>query len=209
MELFVDPNDIRPLTTQLYEQLREAIVEGQLGPGDRLAPTRTVAADLGVSRSTLTEVYGRLVAEGYIEGRSGHGSTVAALTPPPAASPPGTDRLAPPRGPPPSSGTATRQPSDIRPAPRLGRPVVVPGPGLAAAPCCKALDRAAQRYDDPAGTAELRGALARWVTRSRGVTATADEVVVTSGAGHAIDLVARVLLDPGDVVAVEDPGYPR
>jgi GntR family transcriptional regulator/MocR family aminotransferase len=52
MELFVDPNDARPLTAQLYEQLREAIVEGRLGPGDRLAPTRTVAADLGVSRST-------------------------------------------------------------------------------------------------------------------------------------------------------------
>jgi GntR family transcriptional regulator/MocR family aminotransferase len=71
-----------------------------------------------------------------------------------------------------------------------------------------ALDKPPGAYGDPAGSPELRTALASWVTRSRGVTATADEVVVTSGAGHAIDLVARVLLDSEAVVAVEEPGYP-
>src|SRR6185295_4945563 len=72
----------------------------------------------------------------------------------------------------------------------------------------RGLASAGSQYGDPAGAAELRGALARWVARSRGVTATDDQVVVTSGAGHAIDLIGRVLLDPGDVVAVEEPGYP-
>ncbi len=77
MELFLDPTDERPRTVQIYEQLRHAIVEGRLTPRDRLAPTRTVAADLGVSRSTVTEAYGRLSAEGYIEGRAGGGSIVS------------------------------------------------------------------------------------------------------------------------------------
>ena len=72
----------------------------------------------------------------------------------------------------------------------------------------RALDRSIGHYGDPAGTPDLRAALASWVTRSRGVTAEADEVVVTSGTGHAIDLIARVLLDPESVVAVEEPGYP-
>jgi GntR family transcriptional regulator/MocR family aminotransferase len=70
VELFLDPSDGRPRTVQIYEQLRKAIVEGRLSPHDRLAPTRMVAADLGVSRSTVTEAYGRLSAEGYIEGRA-------------------------------------------------------------------------------------------------------------------------------------------
>jgi GntR family transcriptional regulator/MocR family aminotransferase len=72
-----------------------------------------------------------------------------------------------------------------------------------------ALDQLPGHYGEPAGIPELRAGLANWLSRSRGVTATAEEVVVTSGAGHAIDLIARVLLDPGAVVAVEEPGYPQ
>jgi GntR family transcriptional regulator / MocR family aminotransferase len=208
MELFVDPNDARPLTTQLYEQLRDAIVEGRLGPGDRLAPTRAVAADLGVSRSTVTEVYGRLVAEGYIDGRAGRGSTVASLTYPPVPPRPTPAVLTPtaraaalhPYGHPERRATFDMRPGAVDPS-------LFPGREWRRA-VLRALDRVTPHYDDPAGTAELRGALARWVTRSRGVTAAADEVVVTAGTGHAIDLVCRVLLNSGDVVAVEEPGYP-
>ena len=65
-----------------------------------------------------------------------------------------------------------------------------------------------ERYGDPTGTHELRTVLARWITRSRGVSAAAEQVVITSGAGHAIDLIARVLVQPGDVACVEEPGYP-
>jgi hypothetical protein len=68
---FLDPDDARPQTVQLYEQLRTAIVEGRPTPGDRLTPSRTVAAELHISRATVTEAYGRLSAEGYIEGHSG------------------------------------------------------------------------------------------------------------------------------------------
>ena len=93
MELFVDRRDGRTLTDQLYQQLRDAIAQGTLGAGDRLTSSRTVSAELGVARSTVSEAYARLVAEGYIEGHAGGGSVVAALTslPPPH---PETDKRA-------------------------------------------------------------------------------------------------------------------
>ncbi|MFL6044628.1 MAG: PLP-dependent aminotransferase family protein [Propionibacteriaceae bacterium] len=208
VELFLDPSDGRPRTVQIYEQLRNAIVEGRMNPHDRLAPTRIVAADLGLSRSTVTEAYGRLSAEGYIEGHAGGGSVVSPVP------------LAPAR--------LRRSPAALTPTPRAAgiKPYGRPGtdarfdlrPGTLDPSLfpvrewrrcmLHALDRAQSHYGEPAGIPELRASLANWVSRSRGVTASADEVVVTTGAGHAIDLVARVLLDPAAVVAVEEPGYP-
>jgi GntR family transcriptional regulator / MocR family aminotransferase len=184
-------------------------VEGRLTPHDRLAPTRMVAAELGVSRSTVTDAYGRLGAEGFIEGRAGGGSVVSPVPLAPSRPRQSTDALAPtPR----AAGIRPYNPEpgiqahfDLRPG--SVDPSLFP---VAAWRRCMlhALDQVPSLYGDPAGTRELRDALASWVTRSRGVTATADEVVVTSGAGHAIDLVARALLDPEAVVAVEEPGYP-
>jgi GntR family transcriptional regulator/MocR family aminotransferase len=208
MELFLDPDDPRSRTVQLYEQIRTAIVEGRLQPGDRLTPSRTVAADLRMSRATVSEAYGRLSAEGYIEGHAGRGSLVSA---PPQHVHRGVTRAAlqPTR----RAAHAARFDStptvqalfDCRP----GRtdPALFP---VAAWRRCylPTLDHAPGHYAEPAGTPDLRAALANWVTRSRGVTATPDEIFVTSGAGHGIDLVARVLTDPGATVAVEEPGYP-
>ena len=83
MDLFLDPGAGKPLTTQLYEQLRDAVTAGRLLPGDQLVPSRQLAGELGVSRHTVTTVYGRLVAEGYAEGRAGGGSVVASASPVP------------------------------------------------------------------------------------------------------------------------------
>jgi len=208
VELFLDLDDARPQKVQLYEQLRTAIVEGRLTPGDRLTPSRIVAADLRVSRATVTEAYGRLSAEGYIEGRSGGGSVVSAA--PPQVRP--RHRAA--------ALKPTRRAAGITPyaldpteeAPfncRPGHVDLALFPVAAWRRCVvRTLNRAPGQYGDPRGTPELRAALANWVARSRGVTATAEETVVTSGAGQAIDLVARVLADPGAAVAVEEPGYP-
>ena len=193
---------------QLYEQVRAAIVEGRLAAGDRLTPSRTVAADLRIARATVTEAYGRLTAEGFIEGRSGGGSVVSAApqhvrrsSPVAALTPTRRATLAAPFDPNPTSAVTF----DCRPG-HLD-PALFP---VAAWRRCvvRTLDRAPGQYDDPAGRPELRAALAHWVTRSRGVAATPEETFVTAGAGHAIDLVARVLTDPGATVAVEEPGYP-
>ena len=208
MDVFLDPEAGRPLATQLYEQLRHAITEGRLKPGDQLVPSRQMASELHVSRHTVTTAYGRLVAEGYAEGRAGGGSVVASASP--------------------GAAQGTRPAAGLRPgrrfagwspyfrAPRYGirydlRPGL-PDPALFPAALWRrrvAAAVAAERpeYGDPAGRSRLRRAIAAWVARSRSVAATDDTVVVTCGAQHAIDLVARVLLEPGDCVAVEDPGY--
>jgi GntR family transcriptional regulator/MocR family aminotransferase len=208
MDLFLDPEARASLTAQLYEQLRQAITGGRLLPGDQFVPSRQLADELGVSRHTVTTAYGRLVAEGYAEGRAGGGSVVASASP---ASPKGVGQAAALRpgprfagwspyfGPPPYGCRF-----DLRPG--------LPDPSLfPVAPWRHQVGVAIAAehglYGDPAGKIRLRRAIAGWVGRSRSVAATEDTVVITCGAQHAIDLVARVMLEPGDCVAVEDPGY--
>src|ERR1700759_2275711 len=90
MDLFLDPGPGRPLAGELYEQLRQGISQGRLLPGDQLTPSRPLAAELGVSRHTVTTAYSRLAAEGFTEGRGGGGSAVAPMPASPApARPPG------------------------------------------------------------------------------------------------------------------------
>ena len=208
MDLFLDPEAGKSLSAQLYEQLRQAITGGRLLPGDQLVPSRQLAGELGVSRHTVTTAYGRLVAEGYAEGRAGGGSVVASASAAPLRAAGAAAALRPSRrfagwSPyfrPPAYGCRF----DMRPG--------LPDPSLFPAELWRRRVAAAvaaehAEYGDPAGKLRLRRAIAGWVARSRSVAAAEDTVVVTCGAQHAVDLVARVLLEPGDCVAVEDPGY--
>jgi GntR family transcriptional regulator / MocR family aminotransferase len=208
MDLFLDPEGGQPLTTQLYEQLRRAITGGRLLPGDLLVPSRQLADELRVSRHTVTTAYGRLVAEGYAEGRAGGGSVVA------SASPAAPKRAGPAAALGPSPRFAGWSPY-FRPPPYGCRFDLRPGlPDPALFPAAQwrrrvaaAINAENSLYGDPAGKIRLRRAIAGWVARSRSVVASEDTVVITCGTQHAIDLVARVFLEPGDCVAVEDPGY--
>ncbi|GAA4374717.1 PLP-dependent aminotransferase family protein [Agromyces bauzanensis] len=210
MQLFLDSTRDRSMSDQLYDQLAEAIASGRLVPGTRLMPTRAVAADLGVSRSTVTGAYMRLVAEGYVEGRRGGGSIVldtragddphwtsTALRATPLAAAIGRyeSGLSSAR----YDLTAGRVDHRLFPLAEWKRSMNRALTSLA--------DRLG-RYGDPAGDGEVRAALAHWVARSRAVAARPEQIVITRGAAHAIDLVARTLLSPGDVAAVEEPGYP-
>jgi GntR family transcriptional regulator/MocR family aminotransferase len=217
-----------PLHRQLYAGLRAAILAGRLAPGTRLPSARTLAADLAVARNTVEAALAQLRAEGYVAGRARSGSFVAHVLP--------EDTLRAPAGPPADSADATldgRRPSAG--TPRLSRrgaavvasplPVpVTPEPRAfrAGIPALDAFPRAlwarltARRwrqswlplgYCDPAGYGPLREAIATYAAAARGVRCTADQVIVTAGSQQAIDLAARLLLDPGDRVWVEEPGY--
>ena len=203
LELFVDPNARRTTTRALYQQLREAIATGRVSPGDRLPPSRELAEQLGISRHTITTVYDQLVGEGYLEGRAGGGTFV---------NPTHTSRLPPSRSvhTPLSTGTVIEDESpgqprfDLRP----GSPDLGLFPTDAWRRCMTAaLHEPPRGYGGPAGLPALRETIAHWIGRSRGLDVAAGQIMVTSGAQQAIDLIIRSHLKPGDIVALEEPGY--
>jgi GntR family transcriptional regulator / MocR family aminotransferase len=204
MDLFVDPTKPRQTTRQLYDQLRDAIAVGRIGPGDRLPTTRELAVQLGVARQTITTVYGRLNAEGYTHGRSGGGTFVADQHTLRRSKSPPTLTTRPHLTPAPVQ-TATAIRFDLR----SGTPDLSLFPVRA---WHRAMNAVAHQppagYGHPAGLPELRRALAQHAGKSRGVTGHPDQFVVTAGAQHAIDLTLRLVTAPGDRVAVEEPGYP-
>ncbi|SCL39440.1 transcriptional regulator, GntR family [Micromonospora rhizosphaerae] len=178
----------------LERALRDAIRDGRLPPSTRLPATRTLAAELGLSRGTVSAAYDQLVAEGWLVARIGAGTEVSPLrraAPPPAASPP----------------AATPLRYDLR----AGSPDVGAFPvtawlratrrALAAAPA------GAYDYGDPRGRPELRAALAGYLGRARGVLADPERIVVTTGYVQALVLLTTVLRDAGTPrIAMEDPG---
>ena len=210
MDLSVDLSHRGDRATVLYRALLDSLRGGRLRPGDRLPASRTLATDLGVSRATVSTVYERLVAEGHLETRVGAGTFVAAV----GASPTRRARrttLRPRR----SWDLRPHRVSGSEPTPTYDFRVGIPDPTLFPFDTWRRLLAAQVRrgsepgtYAAPEGHPALRAAVARHLAYSRGVQADPEDVVATHGTQQALDLVARVLLEPGDVVAVEDPGYP-
>jgi GntR family transcriptional regulator/MocR family aminotransferase len=199
-------------TSGVYRALREAIVDGRLPAGHRLPATRVLAADLGVGRNSVATAYERLVAEGYLTARVGAGTFVAPVRSRPAPRRAAADPLRPRAG-----WTFTPVPvSGAEPAPRYDFRTGIPDAGLFPFDSWRRLVAAEVRlranspgtYADPAGHPALRAAIARYLGVSRSVPARTGDVLITNGTQHALDLIGRVLLRPGDVVAVEEPGYP-
>ena len=215
MDLHVTIAGSGDLTAQIYAQLREAVLDGRLAGGDRVPATRELAARLRVSRGTVTAAYDRLLAEELLESRRGSGTFVAAGCVPPARSGAARGRRTRPGAVSPSA--AWRSPSA---APRVPGDaahdfsVGVPDGALFPLATWRRIvsgtlrrGRLAPDTYDERGASRLEAEIARYAGVSRSVVASADDVVTTAGAQQALDLVARVLLEPGDVVAVEDPGY--
>ncbi|GAA1977918.1 PLP-dependent aminotransferase family protein [Nocardioides panacihumi] len=209
MDLSLDLSERGDRAGALYRALRDALREARLVPGDRLPSSRTLAGDLGISRTTVATVYERLVAEGFLEARVGAGTFVSevAATPPRCAA--GSLRPRPGWRWPPVAV------SGDSPVPAYDFRVGIPDASLFPFETWRRILAAESRlrghspgaYGGPAGLPRLREAIAHSVAYGRGVRADPDEVVVTSGTQQALDVVARVLLQPGDTVAVEDPGY--
>jgi GntR family transcriptional regulator/MocR family aminotransferase len=199
------------LVDRIYRQLADAILGGRIGGGERLPPTRAMAASLGVSRGTVSAAYDRLLADGLTTARTGSGTYVADVL----ARPRARRRRVRSLRPRPVWDTLPDQPP-ARAAARYNFQAGSPDASLFPWQAWRRhLAEAAMRatrdnagYGDPAGLDRLRAAIARHIALSRAVDVGADDVLVTSGAQQALNLTARVLLRPGDVVAVEEPGYP-
>jgi GntR family transcriptional regulator/MocR family aminotransferase len=182
-----------PLHQQLREQLRRAILDGRLSSGTRLPSTRTFAQALGVSRTVTSSAYDELLAEGYLEGRHGSGTYVGRDLPP-------LPRLTRP-----SPNTLPRW---LGKAPPLARDEFLP-PRLWREAWRTVTARLPPNSYGPAnGDPALREALAAYLGRSRGLACTPEDILITAGATHALDLIVRATLSAGDSVGFEEPGYP-
>jgi GntR family transcriptional regulator/MocR family aminotransferase len=192
----------------LAQQIRAAILEGRLRRGSRLPSSRALAESLGVSRTLVSAVYEELVAEGYLEARRGSGTYVAADLPDLRPSAGQTSR--PPAWTPRWQGEPPSRPSSRDVDFTLDRQVVEAVSARSWARMWRFLARQKPPVDlgPPEGDPELREAIADYLRRARGLRCGPEDVVVTSGAVRALELVARALVPLGEAVAVEEPGYP-
>lgn len=201
------------LSREIYRQLTRAILDGRLRPGDRLSPSRELAEALDVSRMTVNVAYERLAGEGFITSRQGAGTFVSELI---------SRRTGKQR----SRGAIQARavwdsveptqvfgstPERIRYDFRTGHPDTTHFPHRAwqraVVQALLASESSSGDYGDPAGLRGLREAVARQIGFSRGVEAVGEDIVITGGTQQALDLITRVLLAPGDTIAVEEPGY--
>ena len=212
--LSVDRTIAIPLHRQLYSHLRKMIEERFLSAGSTLPSSRSLAADLGVARNTVVGVYEQLATEGYIAGRRGARQTVVDL-PDGAASSDSSQaaekrKLMSMRG-----ETMLEQPLHHGAAGHLafhpGMPDAESFPFGTLSRLLAARAKTA-RHDlfgtySVTGYPALQEAIASYVKVARGVRCTPEQIVVTTGAQAALDLLARLLLDHGEAVWVEEPGY--
>ncbi|MFC5742679.1 PLP-dependent aminotransferase family protein [Dyella tabacisoli] len=212
------PPGTRERLRALHGQLRAAILDGRLQAGLRLPATRELAEALQVSRNTVVAAYDLLLSEGYVVARRGAGNYVADLLSRRSAGRVLSKhadmqrRLAPYW----RESTGPHSPAQQRPFQydfRVGVPDNRQFPfevwRRLSARALRDLSKAPPIYGQPEGRPALRDAIARHVSFARAVACHPDDVIVTSGAQQAFDLLARVLVTPGQTtLAVEDPGYP-
>ena len=205
------------VTQRICEAIKGQIASGLLGSGARLPSTRSLAAEWGVSRTTVTAAYEQLVAEGYLETRQGTRAQVAqglgVSAVPAGQSGPAehSDRLSAygqrlADFTPPPAAKGNRMVADFRYGdlaaddfPMLAWRKAVTGALLRRQPRL--------RYGDPSGSLDLRAALQGYLWRARALRCDPEQIVVVNGSQQGLDLCARLLLDPGDRVVMENPGY--
>jgi GntR family transcriptional regulator / MocR family aminotransferase len=215
----VDRKSPKALHSQIYDAYRASIVDGGLSPGQRIPSTRVLAAEIGVSRFPVVNAYAQLLAEGYFESRVGAGTVVSRSIPDQfTSSPPAKEQ--------------NRSYSKLRPVSRrssvLPRFKVDPwqgglgafGVGQVAfdqfpldvwsnlvARRCRNMNPKSFHYGEQRGSGTLREAVAGYLRTSRSLRCDAEQIMVVSGSQQALELTARVLLDPGDRVWIEEPSY--
>jgi GntR family transcriptional regulator / MocR family aminotransferase len=221
--LNLDPKSSEPLYRQLYDSFKAGIIAGRFDAGSKLPASRALSRSIGVSRITVTECYERLISEGYLEARRGSGTFVSLHLPefslfashePAASSKAVTDSL-PLR--------LSRYGSAVNiPLHRLTPPETLRldrhGPDVSHFPrkvWARLLARRFQESNgdlfdyayDFRGDFNLRDSIARYLAKARAVVCDPDQILIVSGSQQAIYLSARILLNEGDRVAMESPGY--
>jgi GntR family transcriptional regulator/MocR family aminotransferase len=227
------------LSRQLYQALRQRILDGRLSSGARLPASRDLATSLSISRNSVMRAYDQLYAEGFTEGRVGDGTYVAQLPDKPGAAKKLSTKLSTGLSPSLSTALSTKPPDgagDLSSkvihstamerlqhhhlhTPKKGLPrafrVGVPAFDLFPFDVWGKLHAAFWRkpglqhlgYGDPAGEWRLRELIAVYLRTSRDLQCVPEQIVITSGAQQAITLCAQLLLNEGDAVAIENPGY--
>ncbi|MQA22196.1 MocR-like pyridoxine biosynthesis transcription factor PdxR [Rugamonas rivuli] len=211
--LQLDTTAAEPLYRQIYIRFRNAIAEGLLLPEARIPSARALALELGLARGTVEAAYSLLVAEGYVETRGQAGTIV---TPALARHATTTATTAPARAPRtrahPTTSAASAMPTPLNRPFQMGLPALDAFPRKVWARLAARAIRATQpddmAYPPFAGQAPLRAAIATYLQLSRGIDCTPSQVFITSGYRNTLELVTRALLQPGDGVWVEDPGFP-
>jgi GntR family transcriptional regulator/MocR family aminotransferase len=205
------------VTQKICETIQAQIASGLLGPGARLPSTRSLAAEWGVSRTTVTAAYDQLIAEGYLETRQGALARVAE----------GLGQVSAPAEPPTTRPSADRLSAFGQRLEGLSLPAIVGSSQLTVdfrygdlaaddfpmlawrkAVTGAVLRRKPRlRYEEPAGSSGLRIALQGYLWRGRGMRCEPEQIIVVNGSQQGLDLCARLLLDPGDRAVMENPGY--
>ena len=212
----LDPSSTRPLTTQITIAIRDTILEGGLRAGERLPATRTLASDLGVSRTTVVDVFERLVAEGLVESKTGAGTFVSETL---DANPLTLSRqtlasgealpAAPPR-------IARAHPRFVSRLPHAVRAFTTALPAFDMFPFAQWARQTAKHwrnqrdvllgYGDNCGYPPLRVAIAAHLRASQGIACEPEQIFIVNGAQHAFHVIASLLIDPGDRAWFENPG---
>jgi len=216
----VDRKAPKALYRQIYDAYRTTIVDGRLHPGQRIPSTRMLASELGISRLPVLNAYGQLLAEGYFESRVGAGTIVSRSLPDQLTSSPATraKRAKALTGPRPVSRRSSILPRFARIPWLLERGAF--GVGQVAfdqfplqiwsslvARHCRNMDARSFQYGESIGSLALRETIASYLRTARSLHCVAEQIAIVSGSQQGLEISARLLLDPGSSVWIEDPGY--
>jgi len=216
----IDRKSSTPLHKQIYDAYRVAVVDGILRPGHRVPSSRELAAELAVSRFPVVNAYAQLLAEGYFKSRAGSGTVVSNLLPERVApSRQSSDRLQLRSGPLTIAKNMATLPPFRKPSWLQGRGAFRVGQIAAeefplklwsslVARHCRTMDAKAFDYGERSiGSRVLREQVCNYLKVSRAVRCEPEQVMIVTGSQQGLEIAGRVLLDPGNSVWVEEPGY--
>lgn len=219
LSIKIDRSSSQPVSTQLCIALRDMILTGGFLAGERLPASRTLARDLGLSRTTIIEVFDRLVAEGLVESHTGSGTFVSEVLntsrpKPPKPDAPSVVRVAPKLSR--MMAQAVSRFGDRQRLPHLPRAFTTALPAFDVFPMAQWARLSAKHlrgardeimgYGDPNGLPQLRRALASHLRANRGITCDPGQIFIVGGAQQAFHLIGSTLLNPGEKVWFENPG---